>query len=361
MVVVFVLLMLAFTGLSTSTTCESNMNCSLNGVCNTGNCVCDHPWTGPSCATLKMGLAKPGGMYGYSPNVSSWGGSVIRDGNGTYHLYVAEMKQGGLKGWGHFSECTHAVSTSLDGPYKKHDEAISPWCHNPAPIMDPKTGKYLLFHIGTGPKEVDDGSGFMHYSSSPTGPWTPAPVSPGSCNNPAPAFHPNGTLFVICNHMDITHTDDWMKGPWSPTTNLNRTNSPLKGKNWEDPFLWFDKRGNWHILYHVYCMFPYTPGVEECYSGHLFSTQGHTWTYSEIEPFNGTVSHTDGTSTTFSTRERPKIVFDSSGNALGVITGVSSQPIGPSCTTCNSQTCSQCKVTEGRDWTYTVYEPFQTM
>ena len=29
--------------------CKNNMDCSLNGVCNAGACVCDKPWAGNSC------------------------------------------------------------------------------------------------------------------------------------------------------------------------------------------------------------------------------------------------------------------------------------------------------------------------
>jgi hypothetical protein len=41
-------------------------------------------------------------------------------------------------------------------------------------------------------------------------------------------------------------------------------------------FLWFDARGNFHVVYHVYCLDPYA-AHNECASGHLFSSDGHTW------------------------------------------------------------------------------------
>jgi hypothetical protein len=41
------------------------------------------------------------GVYGFSPNVSSWGGNIVLDDEGTYHLYVSEMVGDcGLKTWG---------------------------------------------------------------------------------------------------------------------------------------------------------------------------------------------------------------------------------------------------------------------
>ena len=36
------------------------------------------------------------------------------------------------------------------------------------------------------------------------------------------------------------------------------------------PFLWFDRRGNWHIIYHVFCLDPFD-AHNECTSGHAFS------------------------------------------------------------------------------------------
>ena len=69
---------------------------------------------------------------------------------------------------------------------------------------------------------------------------------------------------------------------------------------------------------------------------------------------------TDGTSRAFATRERPHLVFADKNRTtpVGVISAVSSQPVGPSCASCHEAACSQCKITPGRDWTYTVMQPF---
>jgi len=73
------------------------------------------------------------------------------------------------------------------------------------------------------------------------------------------------------------------------------------------------------------------------------------------------VDFTDGTSVTFSTRERPQVIFapGDTTTPVGFVGGVSSQPIGPWCDSCYKNTCSQCKITKGRDWTYTVLQPLQ--
>eukprot|EP01065_Artemidia_motanka_P027846 TRINITY_DN33041_c0_g1_i1.p1 TRINITY_DN33041_c0_g1~~TRINITY_DN33041_c0_g1_i1.p1 ORF type:complete len:358 (+),score=102.20 TRINITY_DN33041_c0_g1_i1:54-1127(+) len=337
--------------------CSTDHDCSLNGVCSSGSCKCDEPWHGIDCGMLETRPAAPGGMYGYSPNVSSWGGNVVRGDDGMHHLYVAEMKYGGLKGWAHSSECVHATSANVSGPYVKQDVAVGPWCHNPMAIRDP-SGEYVMFHIGEGSGVPR--SAFLHHAKGPGGPWEKYEGTPPKCNNPAPAYHPNGTLFLVCNNFGLTHADGWNASNWAPVRSIPSPGGDPE-RHWEDAFLWFDRRGSWHLVYHVYCLQPYASG-KECYSGHAFSHDGFDWTFSGTEPFNGTVQFTDGTAATFSTRERPKMIFAASDAArtkpIGVITGVSSQPVSPACDSCYDHTCSQCKITSGRDWTYTVLQPF---
>jgi hypothetical protein len=334
----------------------------------------DVPWTGPTCGRLLTAPAKPGGVYGFSPNISSWGGSLVTDASGMHHLFAAQIP-GGLTRWGTSSECIHATSADLEGPFKLKDIAVKPWCHGPQVVMDPVSHHFLMTHVGAGaptppsppappagclrtntcppapdgpcPAEgipgwkcypgvcgadgdakmgrcgediaepalscggtnlsacaaaaaaeckaaqgcgafslakiwgttglgkaklfatnttrvptqgwtswvrlTDDreageeeggstanvgSSGFMHHAASPNGPWTPATSSPGSCGMPSAAFHPNGTLFVICGNghaiarvMSPPTTPVWA-AEWSHQVPL--TPKGLQG-NWEDP------------------------------------------------------------------------------------------------------------------------------
>lgn len=102
--------------------CTTDDECSLNGFCTpgTGVCVCDKPWVDDSCSLIDVLPVDPAthpgaAVYGYAPNVSSWGGSILKGDDGQHHLFVAQMKTGGLIGWGSQSECVHAVSKSPDG------------------------------------------------------------------------------------------------------------------------------------------------------------------------------------------------------------------------------------------------------
>ena len=126
--------------------------------------------------------------------------------------------------------------------------------------------------------------------------------------------------------------------------------------------LYFDAEGHWHVIYHAYAKEPFASGIEK-YSGHAYSLDGHNWTFSgDDEPFGGTVQYTDGTSKTFSTRERPQLIFADRNRStpIGLTSAVSPQPLGPWCDECREGACSQCKTTLGRDWTYTAYQPLAT-
>ena len=129
--------------------CSTDMDCSLNGLCQSGACACDKGWGGTDCGVLNLGPAPPGGAYGYvltpclsnhpacknspallvvhnchadscilittlrsdvpahgrvrrrySPNVSSWGAHVIKWTDNQYHMYVSEMwNDCGIDSW----------------------------------------------------------------------------------------------------------------------------------------------------------------------------------------------------------------------------------------------------------------------
>ena len=98
----------------------SNEKCSLNGQYLNGTCTCRVPWEGERCEVIRVlpvnQSTHPGAAaYGYAPNVSSWGASII-EADGTFHMFVAQIKTGGLVGWESQSECIHATSKSIAGP-----------------------------------------------------------------------------------------------------------------------------------------------------------------------------------------------------------------------------------------------------
>lgn len=124
--------------------------------------------------------------------------------------------------------------------------------------------------------------------------------------------------------------------------------------NYEDPFLYTDARGNFHLLYHVYNT---NENKYECknstVSAHAFSVDGFTWNISATQPYTTQVELTTGETITVATRERPKLWFDSNGQMTHLFNGVSSAtacppPNGP------RTGCVDCKY---NSWDYTLVQP----
>ena len=129
-----------------SGSCRSDDDCSLNGECQGALCACDPGWTGPACGLLDLAPAPVVGAYGFSPNVSSWGASVLfRDGR--YHMYASEMWNGcGIHSWQTNSHVVHATADTPLGPFAYADTALPPFSHCNHVLVTNQT--IYLFHQG---------------------------------------------------------------------------------------------------------------------------------------------------------------------------------------------------------------------
>lgn len=267
--------------------CSTSMDCSLNGACTNGSCQCDAPWSGASCGILDIAPAAPGGAYGFGTPwaVTSWGGNVLANA-GKYHLYVTEIAGArcGLGRWGNQSTVAHAVADSIDGPYNKAATVIQHEAHNPQAIEF--DGSFYVFHIGSGASKapVADCSNSVtaaaataaprraggsappatagstvHKAASPDGPFLPVEaLNIGSCNNPSPFRHKNGTLFLVCTWSIKSAPKP--EGPWSAPVDIKPP--PNNARHWEDPFLFINDRG-FHILSHIYSSEPHPSAAAE--------------------------------------------------------------------------------------------------
>jgi len=228
--------------------CADARDCSLNGVCDAGQCRCDAAWQGPQCATLALtpapawdsssnggSAAGPdrGGRNGLrivdagGVNVSTWGGSVLAFG-GAWHLWASEMVHHcGLSSWRSNSRILHAVAAAPEGPYSVAGVAVDVFAHEPTVLRAPSDTSgsddpddlIVMFYTGslepyprplcncsdgsTGVDEcatVDDPNlhepTLMVFATSPFGPWSqPAVVldpSPPLDTNLAPVIFRNG-------------------------------------------------------------------------------------------------------------------------------------------------------------------------
>jgi hypothetical protein len=342
--------------------CSNNEDCFLNGVCTNGACVCDYSWSGATCNTMKFHPAPVGGAYGFSPNVTSWGGVPVLVGD-TYHLLNTEIvNHCGLCNWGQNSRVIHATSKDLLGPYTFQNEALPLWSHNPHIIVDHSSGSpvYLLFHIGEANGGVTPAvcnkvarkegisrrsplaSGVLHTATNPAGPWTPqSPPGLGGCNNPAPYVWPNGTVYLICSQggTNIWTAANW-KGPWKGGE-LVYTGNAGAGI-WEDPFIWRDQRGHFKMIAHVYPQGGSSAHYWDRVSGFAYSYDAVKWVRQPWQPYTNVIQHTNGT-IAYTTRERPKIFFDPKDNVtpLALFTGVA-----------RGTNCWDCKLQCGVDWTF---------
>ena len=190
---------------------------------------------------------------------------------------------------------------SFDGPWTKH---MSTFHTPPSPSVRP-----WPFAVGTGMPSFD---------------------------NPSPLMLKNGTLLMMhvlriaqagantANFAAIARNDNWAddKG-WRPIAGedfargMITTNTPFRGAGCnastgvvvdghrfrcpavsEDPFFWQDARGNFHAIFH--------------YDGatHAFSENAIDWWISPSYAYTPVVQHTDGSSTQYASRERPKLSLD---------------------------------------------------
>ena len=92
--------------------------------------------------------------------------------------------------------------------------------------------------------------------------------------NPAPLVHPNGSIYVLAHteqygfkHGEAIITADSWRGPYRLVSSDSDARWGGSTANAEDPFMWIDKRGNWHQLIEGNPM----PG------GHAWSRDGIVW------------------------------------------------------------------------------------
>eukprot|EP00092_Neocalanus_flemingeri_P006366 GFUD01006852.1.p1 GENE.GFUD01006852.1~~GFUD01006852.1.p1 ORF type:complete len:425 (-),score=72.46 GFUD01006852.1:207-1367(-) len=358
-----------------SSSCNIDVDCSLNGICQSNKCICDSPWTGSTCSLLNQEAVKFPQGYGQSPNLTSWGGSILTDPlTGQHHLFVSTLTNScPLLYWQTNSRIDHAVSDTITGPYQFKDVAVSTWATNPATIAL-ADGTYAIVHIGQGDGPPDGGEhcrndiplhsehtnstgSTIHISQSLSGPWEPlANNTLGSCNNPSPWQHKNGSLYIVCAHGDhhVLKKAASISGPWTDVSNItiNHTNTHTY---YEDPFLWIDSRNMWHLLMHSYnTKEDRTQCSNSTVSVHVFSKDGYEWKLGKEQPYTTQVAveHHGGSYTiTVATRERPKLLFSPSGSPSHLVTAVCS---APSCPDGPPTGCVDCKY---EAWDYTLVSP----
>lgn len=358
--------------------CTTDEDCSLNGVCANGGCDCVPEWTADDCGVLNLAPARRHAGF-HEPNSSSWGGSIVFDGD-LYHMFASRMvNHCGLSDWGSNSEVVRATAGEGEGPYVYEETVVPHFAHGPS-IRKTATG-YALVHLGCGvsskaknctglttdatdttadipadaerepkppapPKCQEQFSVSIKTSPSIAGPWTnssrvhltsggrrPAWFSTRgkTFTNPALFVYPNGTALCSyrANGNKSTGNDGAehvsvavgvsIHGPF-----VDSRPQPAIKQGSEDPYLWQDERGHYHMLMHggpaPGKKYPRTAG--QLVGAHAYSRDAVTWTTSATAPYTTLVNFTDGTSQDMHRRERPQLVLSDTGQPRFFSTGV---------------------------------------
>lgn len=347
---------LALGACTVSPQCRSDEDCNLNGICSpyTKRCVCDQGWRSSDCGELDVRPATRNHGYNQTgEGTSTWGSKIIHDPKNRtlFHLFLAEFTDGcGLDYWSPYSRIIHAESTSGPaGPYTFSNSVVETFAHNPTVVYSPADKLYLLYYIGcsfsapavcTGPSftcgpgnDLNAESGISVQSSPDLKTWTPhGQIFSGQNNNvswdadvtnpsPFPLYspsHPTAEILLAyrgcpynCNGAELINLAK-ARSFIGPYTKIE--SQPIFENGNEDPFLWQDKRGNFHMLLHSLEAgggFGDGPKVGR----HAFARKiDGPWTFNnQTLAFNTTVQYTDGTTINFYRRERPQLFFSEDG------------------------------------------------
>jgi len=287
--------------------CTSDIDCCLNGICVAGECDCTNPWYGPSCESLAFAetpaSAKSLFDSGSSRN-NTWGGPIMTAPDGTFHLFSPLYRNGSLSGP---TTMKHGVASVVTGPYDWTTYADLPLTgENPAAVafVDPATGK-KVFSLWVG--------GQVLVADSPASAFVPVAGFTYPGGNPAPMYH-GGAWYMTNQQTTTIYTTPRLAAgaKWAVFANISHADLPADEFHVEDPFLWVDATGNWHIINHAYSNLEYENCRRSAVSAHFFSRDGRAWNYS-YQPYNHTVVYDDGTEHVYTTLERPNLYFDATG------------------------------------------------
>ncbi|KZL63570.1 hypothetical protein CI238_02932 [Colletotrichum incanum] len=319
---------------ATAESCKTDDECSLNGVCSrSSSCICDPGWRSADCSELDLQPVERWTGYNHTNATgtdfykegagnSSWGGHIIQDRSdkGLFHLITSQMSHGcGLAGWRPFSTIIRAESrTGPKGPYNYAQTLFSTFHHNPTVIWSPADTKFLIYFIG---KDVEVGdvcrsqkwnNTISVSASSDLREWTVPIPQVINVTNPAPwplwsPDNPTHEILLAVEKNNIYHADNY-SAPHDLVV------EPRNTERSEDPFLWRDKRGHWHILVHH--MIDIAEGRKGPRVGaHAYAREWEgPWTYNNNTlAYNTTVEFTDGFKLDYYRRERPKLYFSDDG------------------------------------------------
>eukprot|EP01043_Picozoa_sp_COSAG02_P010489 COSAG02_NODE_369_length_23680_cov_36.650609_10_plen_608_part_00 len=294
---------------------------------------------------LRLGPAKPNGGYRTSSGAKffSWGGAVVEDSAGEFHLYASEWTRGcGLEYWTPNSRVVRATASNVDGPYVFAQEVLPTFYTNPQLVSLPN-GQLLLYVIGqpcnktadctnsTHPpskpfhytcryhNDMQSGISLFSSGTGPLGPWRSHGMilnGSGSANgggfnnsrtNPTALVEPDGSILLNFRGGSKGYRAEFLgsarASSWADSYHVTSP-KPLLPENLEDPFVYKDCRGGYHMLAHSIGRSSHGVGV------HMHSADGKTWIMgTPAVAYTTEVAWSDGTTSMLERRERPVLVF----------------------------------------------------
>lgn len=347
-------------------------SCSLNGDCVADRCHCFPGWRGADCGALDVGARAARVLWPPAERfaaASSWGGSVVRDGK-FHRLFVSEMAGGcGLSTWRSNSRIVGATSRAGPlGPFKASTVLVPPFGHNARLVAATARSPHLLLHIGgyatrsetscaggvTGSRPRGRRLGAaaarpplgarVLYASDLRGPWnaTALTCAAGHANcdfaNPSMAVDPASGAALAAykvihgprrgGAIAFARAPSW-RGPYEPVARRWNADPAIpcgtpQFFQCEDPFLWRDARGHFHVLFHHG-----DARTREDLGGHAFSADGLAWDVSPSNAYPNNYTTADGVARTFKRPQRPQLLLDDDGLPRLLVLGVAGDFLHP--------------------------------
>jgi hypothetical protein len=323
-------------GSGSGVSCQTAFDCSLNGVCQAGACVCDSPWVGAACETLQYAVTPAAAKNlwtgaGTDANLNTWNGPIVQGADGTFHLFDPVYEHESLWTVIYYA---HGTASSIEGPYNWSNPNISSTAINPAALVVPNAtatgGTVYSLWIGGDIWVADDAAG--PYEATYKNPMP---------SNTAPAFF-NGSIYVTDQGTQTIMTATSLAGPWSVYSTI--AHPPGMQYTVEDPFLYIDARGSFHIINHAYNTGQRDRCTSSWVSSHFFSADGKTGTWGHTDqPYGHAVLFDDGTWHSYCTLERPGLNFDAATGRLTHIHFAADLVTGDEGCAARNKGCVDCK------------------
>lgn len=251
-----------------------------------------------------------------------WCPSVIKVGD-TYHMFCSRWPDKyDMGGWTKYSECVHATSKNLCGPYefkevvlqKRPDNWDNTRVHNPKIVKAGDT--YVIYYIDTANE-----TGFA-YSKSIDGPWTRVNQPVMKVSNPAIYVKPDNSIYVFGRlgvngrNRAIAFSAPTFKGPYTLLRNGENL-LPDDSFTLEDPTIWW-ANNQYNVLLNDFS--GKATGTKKG-GAQFFSKDGLHYTLVSTDPvFTKKIEYDDGSTEIVNRRERPFVYADEEGKALALFT-----------------------------------------